>query len=189
MSDIRGVLRSYPLERCIPPHARESPVGFISEVSERIAASPDALHRVILSSFNSPTTYGMQALSADDTLQLLHGLRGLLRQYKDRLSAFVQLPIAFSPRSSGLTRWIELLADGVFELALMAGDSNSAQGLVQAHSLPIQDERGKGSQIIGWHSNMSFKVSKTSGVLIEDLSLPPCLPAEQEHEAPKSFDF
>lgn len=94
------------------------------------------------------------------------------------------LPLTLYPRSTGLTRWIELLSDGVLELApfphsIDAGPSTTTsgaataqeekpQGLVRVHRLPVVWEKGGG----GGGDDLAFTVSRRR-FLIKPFSLPP----------------
>jgi len=93
-------------------------------------------------------------------------------------------PLTIYPRSTGLTRWIELLSDGVLELApfphsIDAGPSTTTsgaataqeekpQGLVRVHRLPVVWEKGGG----GGGDDLAFTVSRRRFV-IKPFSLPP----------------
>ncbi len=75
----------------------------------------------------SPTAYAGAACRPEEVLQFLHALRALLRRHADRLTALVSLPLALHPRAAGLTRWLEILSDGVLELVpLPPGSALSA---------------------------------------------------------------
>lgn len=94
------------------------------------------------------------------------------------------LPLTLYPRSTGLTRWIELLSDGVLELApfphsIDAGpltttsgaataQEEKPQGLVRVHRLPVVWEKGGG----GGGDDLAFTVSRRR-FMIKPFSLPP----------------
>lgn len=92
------------------------------------------------------------------------------------------MPASLHPRSSGLTRWIELLCDGSIELISLQhrtqvkqtqlGDDKS-QGIAHIHSLPIFHEKGGGVEGSWSREDMSFKLSASDGLLIQPFSLPP----------------
>ena len=97
----------------------------------------------------------------------------------------MSLPLSLYPRSSGLVRWIELLNDGVLELAPFPhsaeGDINipcgsagaieePPQGILQVHRLPMLHERGSG---IGTSENdLTFTLSRRK-FTIKPFNLPP----------------
>lgn len=76
------------------------------------------------------------------------------------MTALITMPLSLYPRSSGLVRWIEILSDGVIELApfphtLDAGSAAASgaataqeeppQGMLKIHRLPVLHERGGGT--------------------------------------------
>lgn len=168
---------------------------FITDVASRVKNSPPAtVHRVIVPSLLSPTLYTSAASQPREVLQFLHGLRALLRQYPTQLTALVTLPISLFPRSSGLTRWMELLSDGVLELiplqhqAPVARDTTNddkGQGLLRAHSLPVFHEKGGGLEGTWARENLSFRLSSSSGMVITPFSLPPVGEVEESNKAVK----
>lgn len=101
------------------------------------------------------------------------------------------LPLDLFPRHTGLTRWIELLSDGVMELtpfphqpynASSLASSGAAtaqeeqpQGLMKIHRLPVFHEKGGGGGG-GWGTgsgdDLAFTVSRKNFV-IKPFSLPP----------------
>jgi elongator complex protein 4 len=130
----------------------------------------------------SPTLYTSVASQPREILQFLHALRALLRQFPTQLTAFLTLPITLFPRSSGLTRWIELLSDGVLELiplqhqapiAREPGSEDKGQGMLRAHSLPVFHEKGGGLEGTWSREDLSFKLSSSNGLVITPFSLPP----------------
>ena len=184
-SDMRGTLSFYPLNQVVgtgqnnipDPSGRRPPfIDFIYELARKMeTSSSDAVHRVILPGFLSPTLYGMHVYQVDDILQFMHGLRALLRRYGAQLSAIIVFPTSLYPRSLGFTRWMELLSDCVLELSLMTTTSQESAGILSTHTLPVHNERGRNSQVVSSFSTQSFKLSRSSGLVIEALSLPPCL--------------
>lgn len=133
--------------------------------------------------------YPSYACNPEELLQFLHGIRSLLRQYPTRVTAVATLPISLYPRANGLTRWIELLCDGVLELVPLGHQiqvnhdttsEDKAQGLLRVHSLPIFHERGGGLDE-GWRrEDLSFKLSASTGLIITPYSLPPVGEDEQQ---------
>lgn len=75
----------------------------------------------------SPTAYEGAACRPEEVLQFLHALRALLRRHAAQATALITLPLALFPRTAGLTRWLELLSDGVLELVPLRSDSLVAQ--------------------------------------------------------------
>ena len=97
----------------------------------------------------------------------------------------VSLPLSLYPRSSGLVRWIELLNDGVLELAPFPhsaeDDANTQrgpsgnmeeppQGLLQVHRLPMLQERGSGTGTS--ENDWTFTLSRRR-FTIKPFNLPP----------------
>lgn len=154
------------------------------------SSDPSSIHRVVVPSLLSPTLYPSSACRPDEVLQFLHALRGLLRLYPLRLTAMVTFPVSLFPRSAGLTRWIELLSDGVLELVPLQQQIQAAQnptaeeksqGLLQVHSLPIFHEKGGGMDDSWRREELSFRLSASSGLIITPFSLPPI--GEEENQA------
>lgn len=159
--------------------ALEAPFsGFLTKVASALRdSSPSSIHRILVPGVLSPTLYGSTACQPRAILQFLHGLRALLRQFPARATALVALPISLFPRSTGLTRWMELLSDGVIELVPLQHrnqeDKDKAQGMLRVHSLPVFHEKGGGLEG-GWvRQDMSFNLSASSGMVITPYSLPP----------------
>ena len=167
---------------------------FLAKITSVIESSPpNSIHRVVVPGLLSPTLYASSSCRPQEVLQLLHGLRGLLRRYPTRITALVTLPVTLFPRSTGLTRWMELLFDGVLELiplqhqsqmALEPGKEDKSQGLLRAHSLPVFHEKGGGLEGSWVREDLSFKLSASSGMVITPYSLPPV--GEEEEESKKA---
>lgn len=187
--DIKGQLFGCPIPNSF---GKASPFfkNFIASVAANLANSPPStIHRIVVPSLLSPTLYPSYACNPQEVLQFLHGLRGLLRQYPTRLTAVLTLPISLYPRANGLTRWAELLCDGVLELVPLGHQiqvsrdptsEDKAQGLLRVHSLPIFHERGGGLDE-GWRrEDLSFKLSASTGLIITPYSLPPVGEDEQQ---------
>src|SRR5262249_53785315 len=137
----------------------------------------------------------------DEVLQFLHALRALLRQYPTQLTAVITLPVSLFPRNSGLTRWMEILSDGVLELVPLPPNNNAAvpsgksgskerdqsQGLLRVHSLRGYHEKGGGGAG-GNHfrENLSFSLSSSKGLVITPHSLPPMEDDGQKEKSPAS---
>jgi len=101
----------------------------------------------------------------------------------------ITFPLEIYPRSAGLVRWVELLSDGVLELApfphLMDVVSSIAtsgaatslddqpQGMLKVHRLPVFHEKGGGGGASsGLGEDLAFTVSRRKFV-IKPFSLPP----------------
>jgi elongator complex protein 4 len=117
---------------------------------------PTTHHRLLLPALLSPLAYPSSTSQPTILLSFFHVLRALLREYPTRLSAFASLPLNLHPRATGLTRWIEELADGVVELAPLeglggfdgsgnvGGNDEQPHGLLRIHKVPVAGERGGG---------------------------------------------
>jgi elongator complex protein 4 len=137
----------------------------------------------------SPAAYPPHASRPEHLLQFLHALRALLRKYPTQLTALITLPLTLYPRSAGLTRWIEILCDGVLELAPFPANSANAslntsgaataqeeppQGMLKIHRLPIFHEKGGGGgESGGLGDDLAFTLSRRKGLVIKPFSLPP----------------
>ena len=172
---------------------------FIQDLSSKLANSPPPyVHRVIVPNLLSPTMYSSSSSLPQEVLQFLHALRALLRQYPKVLTAIITLPLSLYPRTTGLTRWMELLCGGVLEFIPLQSttihkpppsskgsgkDDEKIQGLVKVHSLPIFHEKGGGS-----HSaldDQSFSLSRSKGLIIKPFYLPP---ADSDETGSKGAD-
>ena len=155
-------------------------------LKQQILSSPShTIHRIIIPTILSPALYPIQASYSDHILQFLHSLRALLRQFSTQLTAMITIPLMLHPRSTGLTRWMELLSDGVVELSpfprtsdtglviktsrVSTAQEDKPQGMVKFHRLPVVSERGGGSNIGG---DLAFTLSRKV-FSIKPLSLPP----------------
>ena len=78
---------------------------------------PNIPHRLILPILLSPALYHPSSCDPTILLPFLHSLRALLRTNSSRLTAMLSIPLSLYPRTTGLTRWIEHLNDGVLELS------------------------------------------------------------------------
>ncbi|KAL3427361.1 paxneb protein [Phlyctema vagabunda] len=175
--------------------------NFLTHVSNQLAATPEAtIHRVIVPAILSPASYPSYASASDMVLPFFHGLRALLRKYPTRLTAMVTLPLSMFPRSSGLTRWMELLSDGVMELAPFPAaavatktapsastkQEEPPQGMLNIHRLPVFHEKGGGGgEASGFGDDLAFNLSRRKGLVIKPYSLPP---VEGDVEAQEGID-
>lgn len=98
------------------------------------------------------------------------------------------IPLTLYPRSTGLTRWMEILSDGVLELAPFPSTSLAVktapsattiqeeppQGMLKVHRLPVFHERGGGGgEASGFGDDLAFTLSRRKGLVIKPFSLPP----------------
>lgn len=102
------------------------------------------------------------------------------------------LPVSLYSRGTGVTRWAELLSDGVLELIPLQhqsqmsrepGEEEKSQGLLRAHSLPVFQEKGGALEGSWSREDLSFKLSASSGMVITPFALPP---VGEEEEANSS---
>ena len=178
----------------IPIHSVASDASPFTAIIKSISlqlssAAPGTIHRLVVPTLLSPAFYPSQASKPQHVLQFLHSLRSLLRQFSTQLTAMLTLPSTLYSRSTGLVRWIELLSDGVLELApfphtIDAGPSTTTsgaataqeekpQGMVKVHRLPVFHEKGGGGGGSGGvGDDLAFTVSRRKFV-IKPFSLPP----------------
>ncbi|KAL2070343.1 hypothetical protein VTL71DRAFT_13369 [Oculimacula yallundae] len=161
--------------------------GFLSHITSQVSASPNAIHRIVIPNILSPAIYPAEAARPEHILQFLHALRALLRKHPTQLTVIITLPLTLYPRDTGLTRWMELLSDGVLELApfpstAVATKSNPTstiqeeppQGMLKIHRLPIFHEKGGGGgEASGFGNDLAFTLSRRKGLVIKPFSLPP----------------
>ncbi|KAL1869887.1 Elongator subunit elp4 [Diaporthe australafricana] len=191
--------QSFSFEEKEPP----SPFKvFIKNLQGRLQNSPpSSVHRAVIPSLLSPTLYSPSACQPAEVLQFLHALRALLRQYCGKLTALITLPVTLFPRNNGVTRWAELLSDGVLEmiplppkLGATPASSNSeskvqeqSQGILRVHSLPIFHEKGGGgAENNHFREDLSFHLSGTKGLVIQPYVLPPMEEEDHKEKSPAS---
>ncbi|KAM4055661.1 PAXNEB protein [Hirsutella rhossiliensis] len=196
-SAIRGQLHSLH-GRDFQGHLAAPPFKpFLDDVAAKLASSPPlSVHRILVPNLLSPTVYGSAACQPHEVLQFLHGLRSILRQFPAKATALATLPVSLYPRTTGLTRWMELLSDGVIELVSLprhattnhgSDRDGNFQGLLRVHSLPVFHERGGGLANSCLREDRSFKLSASNGMVIMPFSLPPVGDQDsQPSEAPES---
>lgn len=207
--DIKGTLHSYPsmdprtMSLDAPPNSGSYLTTFVKTIQGRVmAAGPSATHRVVVPSLLSPTLFPPSCCQPSEVLRFLHSLRAVLRQHSTQVTALVTLPISLFPRSNGLTRWMELLSDGVIELIPLpanpgapppsSGDAGSksedkSQGLLRVHSLPIYHEKGGGgAENNHFREDLTFSLSASKGMVIKPFSLPPLGEEGQPEKSPAS---
>lgn len=100
----------------------------------------------------------------------------------------ITLPLTLYPRSTGLTRWMELLSDGVLEFApfpstavatkappgLTTAQEEPPQGMLKIHRLPVFHEKGGGGgESSGFGDDLAFTLGRRKGLVIKPFSLPP----------------
>ncbi|KAI0817084.1 Elongator complex protein 4 [Xylaria sp. FL0064] len=208
-SDVKGQIGFHQSMVFSKPGAQQiSPLKlFIRDLSSKLVNStPSSIHRVIVPNLLSPTMYSSSSSLPQEVLQFCHALRALLRRYSKNLTILLTLPLALYPRTTGLTRWMELLCDGALEfiplqstsihkpppsLKKEGNDDEKVQGLVKVHSLPIFHEKGGGSHAA--LDDQSFSLSRSKGLIIKPFYLPPADSDENEHKsgdsAKSSMDF
>ncbi|KAI2640688.1 PAXNEB-domain-containing protein [Hypomontagnella submonticulosa] len=206
-TDVQGQIGFHPsISMSITPRPKDSLSPFkqfVKDVASKLANSPSSwIHRIIVPTLLSPAWYSSSSSRPEEVLQFLHALRALLRQYPTKLTVMITLPLSLYPRTTGLTRWMELLCDGVFELISLQSsavhapppssksDSKSeeqTQGLVKVHSLPIFHEKGGGSsEGYAAHGDLSFSLSRSKGFVIKPFYLPPVGEDEEEKKKRES---
>jgi elongator complex protein 4 len=163
-------------------------VKFIAHLASELSSSPTSIHRLIIPGLLSPAFYPPEASKPENVLQFLHALRALLRKYPGRLTAMITLPLTLYPRTTGLTRWMELLSDGVLELAPFPSTAIATkaapgastmheeppQGMLKIHRLPVFHEKGGGGgESSGFGDDLAFTLSRRKGLVIKPFSLPP----------------
>ncbi|RFU30162.1 hypothetical protein B7463_g6161, partial [Scytalidium lignicola] len=178
-----------PLDFTVARQSRSPFSAFLQYLITQLSNStPQSIHRVIIPNLLSPALYPADLSRPEIILQFLHALRALLRSYPSRLTAMITLPLTLYPRSSGLTRWMELLSDGVLELApfpvtsipakVVSGDiatqEEPPQGMLNVHRLPIfQENGGGGGELSRLGDDLAFTLSRRKGLVLKPFSLPP----------------
>ncbi|PHH72369.1 hypothetical protein CDD82_6019 [Ophiocordyceps australis] len=180
--DAAAVQGQVEFTNCIT-HAGGVPFSsFLDRLGSVLQKSPpSSIHRVLVPGLLSPALYSSAACQPQNVLQFLHGLRNLLRKFPNQATAMLTLPLPLYPRSSGLTRWMELLVDGVMELVplnhrslVTTGEADAkTQGLLKMHSYPVFHEKGGGLQDALCCQDLGFSLSALDGIVISPLSLPP----------------
>jgi elongator complex protein 4 len=165
-------------------------LSFIESLTSQLSMSPKStIHRIVIPSLLSPAIYPNGASASEYVLQFLHSLRALLRKHPTQLTALITLPLMLHPRETGITRWAEILSDGVIELApfpahvnsppatssgSVPGQEETPQGMMKVHRLPILHEKGGGgSESSGHGDDLAFNLSRRKGLVIKPFSLPP----------------
>lgn len=204
-TSIKGVVFGTPASNpmSLSFEAKEAPFElFIKNLQTRLQASdPTSVHRVVVPSLLSPTLYTSEACQPAHVLQFLHSLRALLRRYHGQLTALITLPVSLFPRNNGMTRWIEIISDGILEmiplppkLGAVPPPSNAAsklqdqsQGILRLHSLPVFHEKGGGAaENNHFRDDLSFHMSSTKGLVIQPYVLPPLEEEDRKEKSPAS---
>lgn len=200
-ASIKGTMSAIPASNSMSftSDLKEAPSAFklfIKNLQIKIEASPPStIHRVVAPNLLSPTLYAAPACQPTEVLGFLHALRALLRRYPGRLTALITLQLSLFPRNNGVTRWMELLSDGVLEMiplppklgaAPLASSGTSkvqdqSQGILRVHSLPIYHEKGGGgAENNHFREDLSFHMSSSKGLVIQPYVLPPM--EEEDHK-------
>jgi len=89
------------------------------EAAARVLVGPLTNNRAsrgrTFNAVSSSVSTSLQSASARPSVPA--DLGALFAQFADRVTVMMSLPLSLYPRASGLVGWIELLNDGVFELA------------------------------------------------------------------------
>ncbi|KKA28321.1 hypothetical protein TD95_003026 [Thielaviopsis punctulata] len=197
-SAIKGQFIAYPLP------LSGGLVSLISQIRSKInSGAPNVVHRIIIPNFLIPTSYPPSSCRPSESLQFLHGLRAILRQFPDRTAAIMTLSADLFPPDTGLVKWMEALSDGVAHLVPTQSEivnpeetAETIQGYFTMRRLPIFNEKGGGLEKSSFGETLSFKLSSSSGLVIAPLALPPAVedepaPADHSHSKndPKKLEF
>lgn len=150
--------------------------SIIAHIEKLLADHPDKIVRVCIPTFLHPAIYAKTMSDSDFVIGFFTQLRALTRKYKDRFSAMVSLPLVLYPRSSPMTRWMELLSDSVLEFHPFSVkvQEKQFQGLVNVLKLAGLSERG---HMLVTQSEYAFRVTKRT-FEIDEWSIP----VEEEEE-------
>jgi elongator complex protein 4 len=162
---------------------------FLSHLIAHLSACPSTtLHRIVIPNLLSQALYPSESSRPESILQFLHALRALLRKYSTQLTAMITIPLTLYPRNTGLVRWMEILSDGVLELAPFPSTAIATkttpgastvheeppQGMLKIHRLPIFHEKGGGGgEASGFGDDLAFTLSRRKGLVIKPFNLPP----------------
>ncbi|CAN8102810.1 unnamed protein product [Discula destructiva] len=206
-SSIKGTMLATPASgpMSLAFETREAPSAFklfITNLQSKMqSAPPSTIHRVVIPSLLSPTLYAASACQPAEVLQFLQALRALLRRFPGQLTALITLQSSLFPRTSGMTRWIELLSDGVLEMIPLppklgaappsssgaSKNQDQSQGILRVHSLPVYHEKGGGgAESNHFREDLSFHMSSTKGLVIQPYVLPPMEEEGHKEKTPAS---
>ncbi|RPB22432.1 PAXNEB-domain-containing protein [Terfezia boudieri ATCC MYA-4762] len=147
-----------------PPTTSANPSSPFTSILSKLAtilttSPPNTITRLVIPSLLSPALYPPHAPHPPHLLQFLHSLRALLRTHSSSLTAMLSLPLELYPRTMGLVRWIELLADTVVELvpvgslmeqatrAAAKGREDMPMGLIRVWKVPEKKVGGGGGAV------------------------------------------
>ena len=182
-SDIKGRFHGIPLR----PDA-SCLTDFMQHLAHELeATSLRTIHRVLIPNLITPGLYSAIHCDPMVLLGFLSQLRALLRQFPERLVAICTSSTALHSRQAGLTRWMEMLADGVLELMPSTASSLSSiaegsgvgtqrypQGFLAIHKLALYQEQALASRATtAAMDSYSYRISNQSGMAIYPYSLPP----------------
>ncbi|EWC47927.1 hypothetical protein DRE_02809 [Drechslerella stenobrocha 248] len=140
--------------------------SILSTISTILASPPSSdattpVTRIVIPNLLSPLLYSPSASLPTNILHFLHALRALTRRHAHRLTVMLSLPLALYPRSTGIVRQLERIADGVIELHPVpafaeraemrkggTGSDEVPQGLVHVWKA-VEGKRGTGIAIGG----------------------------------------
>lgn len=158
--------------------------SIVSEIRKLAVAAQkeNAILRVCIPTFLHPAIYDKQMADSDYVIGLFTELRALTREFKRNLVIIVSLPLVLYPKSSSLTRWMEILADCVLDFFPfdVKVQEREFQGLVNVSKLPCLSDRG---HMLVTVSEYAFRVTKRT-FEIDEWSIP----VEEEEEGTKKAD-
>ena len=112
----------------------------IQAVEQQLSQTPNStIHRLVVPTLLSPALYPISASSPHVILTFFHSIRSLLRRYPNRLTIMISIPLTLYPRETGLTRWMELLSDGVIELVPFPHSVDTGPSLASSGAATAQD--------------------------------------------------
>lgn len=112
---------------------------------------PSLLHPSVSETWCEPST----------VIPLVQKLQSLCRKYPENIAVMMSLPLALFPRTTSLTRWLELLVDACIHIEGFpdevekdgkSNDSKPLQGLISIYKLPMTSERGMMVTRVGEHA-------------------------------------
>ena len=142
------------------------------------------IHRLIVPGLMSPALYPPHVAFPAQILSFQRELRRILAEFPKKLVILQTLPLSLFPRTSGLTKWLEILTDGVYNLTpfphsadaefMSSRDPNTKeeppQGLLSIHKMPVFHELGTGT--LPSDTDWTFSLSRRK-FTIKPYNLPP----------------
>lgn len=142
------------------------------------------IHRLIVPGLMSPALYPPHVVLPEQVLAFQHDIRRLLAEFPRKLVVLQTLPLSLHPRTAGLTKWLEVLNDGVYGLTPFphSADAEFAstrdpstkeeppQGLLSIHKMPVFHELGTGT--VPSDTDWTFSLSRRK-FTIKPYNLPP----------------